>query len=753
MTTGGNSENDQFWPGRPGGTVGRSSLSQLASLKKPVRLSIHRFLYLVQLINLRRIKTAMRLIWDGELRLAIQATRSLAAQGGLVYGGASTLDVEIIENTPLAPGRPLISVVIPCYNYGRFLEDCLQSVLSQTIQNMEIIVVDGGSDDDDTIAVLKNIKHPRVQVVFRKGRHLVGDNRNYGIEMARGRYVCCLDADDTLAPTYLEKAVFIAETYGYDVVSTAINFVGEKSGVVGVLPAPALCDQMYGNHITTCAVFRRTLWERVGGYHDTGRGVEHTAEDWDFWIRLLAVGARCRNIWQEPLFNYRFHGASSLSNAADVPSIAEQGNRIRERNKKLLTNQNFEQSRAQRSRQMRADPSQTALARSMVQGDCWFNASPTLMIILPAMVQGGAERLLSGIVRHLKKSGWRVILLSTGSVEASERSTVGWFDTHTSEIYRLPYFLEPWEWIDFLNYMTNTRRADILINCGSSTFYKAAEQLRRWLPGTLFVDFLFNTIGHARAHRECVSVFDRVLCDNKAVAEWFSHIGWSDDNIFIVDSGVDTCQWRPRSRPERLVQELGVSEPEVVIGFSGRLSEEKSPETFVEIARRLHGTKNLRFVMTGSGRLESRLRREISKLPHDVKFDFLGYVENVNEVINLYDVLVVPSMIDGRPLVVLEALSSGVPVIASSVGGIPDVVIDGKTGWLCQPGKVEDFVEIVRECTFEIEKLDLMKYKARAFALERLNADVANASLEAGLRKWMAERSIRRDSRLLAART
>jgi hypothetical protein len=116
---------------------------------------------------------------------------------------------------------PLLSVVIPCFNYGRFVEVAIRSALAQTFQDLEIIVVEGGSTDEATVAEvrrLESLELRNTRFYYREGRRLLGDNRNFGIGLARGRYVCCLDADDLLMPVYLEVAVFLAEVFGYDFV-------------------------------------------------------------------------------------------------------------------------------------------------------------------------------------------------------------------------------------------------------------------------------------------------------------------------------------------------------------------------------------------------------------------------------------------------------------------------------------------------------------------------------------------------------
>ena len=111
------------------------------------------------------------------------------------------------DTAPRAEGTacPLVSVVIPCFNYGQYLEQAIHSVLSQTFTNLEIIVVEGGSTDGTTPGILRALEQsglPRTRFVYRTESHLVGDNRNFGYRACPGPIVCCLDADDLIKPTY-----------------------------------------------------------------------------------------------------------------------------------------------------------------------------------------------------------------------------------------------------------------------------------------------------------------------------------------------------------------------------------------------------------------------------------------------------------------------------------------------------------------------------------------------------------------------
>ncbi|MDQ6759299.1 MAG: glycosyltransferase, partial [Acidobacteriota bacterium] len=238
-------------------------------------------------------------------------------------------------NNAWLPGRPLVSVVIPCFNYGAFVEEALQSVLAQTFRNYEVILVEGGSTDGVTPGILAGIEargYENVRVLYRPVRCLVGDNRNFGISHALGRYICCLDADDLLKPIYLEIAVFLAEAYGYDIVSASLQCFGESEvkWMLEDASFPAISEY---NQIATSALFRKSAWAEIGGYRDWGLGEQHIPEDWEFWVRLLAHGYRCKSI-RELLMFYRVHGAG-LTGTCET-DLQHQKDQIRQANQDLL---------------------------------------------------------------------------------------------------------------------------------------------------------------------------------------------------------------------------------------------------------------------------------------------------------------------------------------------------------------------------------------------------------------------------------
>ena len=105
---------------------------------------------------------------------------------------------------------PRVSVVIPCYNHGAFLQETLESLHAQTFTNFEVIVVDDGSTDALTVALLDSLVEPGLRVIRTENRG-VSAARNRGIAEPRGEYILPLDSDDKIAPNYLEKTVTILD--------------------------------------------------------------------------------------------------------------------------------------------------------------------------------------------------------------------------------------------------------------------------------------------------------------------------------------------------------------------------------------------------------------------------------------------------------------------------------------------------------------------------------------------------------------
>ncbi len=651
---------------------------------------------------------------------AIQAFRRSSVQ-------ARPSSAAEVAPLPIWPdGEPLVSVVIPCFNYGRYVELAIDSVLRQTFQNLEVIVVDGGSTDGTTRAILQKTKRERVRVFLREGRHLVGNNRNFGIERARGRYICCLDADDQLSETYLETALYLLERHRFDVVSTSIQQFGDEHRTFDVAQRPTIEQMLEGNHIPTVAVFRRELWERAGGIHDFGLGAEHIYEDWCFWVRLCGLGARVHNIVESPQFLYRVHSDGSLSKQhGAVPPMEVQRARIRAYNDDLLREENRALFRAQNERTL-INPEAFETLRDVKQKA----GAGTLLITMPFLTVGGAEALMSSWCAHLAQAGWRLILLTTIPIGPEHGDSTPWFRPAVHEVYHLPRLLPHGYWLDWYDYLITAKQVDVLWQVGSPFTYDSLPSIKARHHDLVVVDLLFNTGVHAAANRRHSAWIDRHLCENSEVEKFLLERGADPRTVTVVRSGVDLEHYRPRGTDPEIRKQVGASADTVVVGFLGRMSEEKAPDVFLQVAREFCDDSRIAFLMTGAGPLAADVLEQIRNLGLENRVHHFGCVDDVRPYLGSCDLVMLPSRLDGRPTVVLQALAMGRPVIASRVGALPEILVDGETGVLCEPASRPDFVSALQGLLGQPERLAQMKIAARAFAERELDHRRASRQIE-----------------------
>ena len=200
-----------------------------------------------------------------------------------------------------------VTVVIPCYNQGVYLAESIGSVLAQTIEDVEILIVNDGSTDPETIEILNSCDAPRTRVIHTTNQGLAAA-RNNGIREARGRYILPLDADDRIAPGYLEQAVRILEDNpGIGIVYGHAVFFGAVEKPWN-LPEFSLQEMMIDNILYCSCVFRKADWEAVGGYRTD---MVYGWEDYDFWLSLIERGRLVYRI-PEVMFYYRISPESML---------------------------------------------------------------------------------------------------------------------------------------------------------------------------------------------------------------------------------------------------------------------------------------------------------------------------------------------------------------------------------------------------------------------------------------------------------
>lgn len=623
---------------------------------------------------------------------------------------------------PWPKERPLVSIIITSFNYGHFVDDAIKSALSQTFKSVEVIVVEGGSSDLKSRLHVAAEDRSRVRVLMQGAANRAGANRNFGTSQALGKYICCLDADDKIQPTYIEKAIFFLEQCGFDIVSSGMTCFGNESFSYHVRERLNLEDLMAANHILTCAVFRKESWRKAGGFRDSNTStVGHVHEDWSFWVRLAALGAKIYNMGGDELLLYRVHG-KSLSRGENVLRLNQQQALIAQINADVITDEAKDFSRWNNGSLPMATEALTPESYNSGPKKYPSTRSYSILIAMPYLVLGGAERLLSSIVKYLVDRGWHIVIITSLNPAQDLGDTTSWFEDYTSHIYKLPKFIPTEYWAKFLEFLIKGHDVDLIWVIGSSFVYDNLRSIRRNFPDIRVVDLLFNTVGHTENNRRRRSEIDLILVESNAVKRWLLARGESDHRVQVIESGVDTALLSPSLRSEQLRSNINQGSNDLIVAFCGRWSSEKAPLAYIEIARRANPEWPLRFVMTGAGQMEPEIKNAIAAAGFEPgRFQLFGEVEDVWSMVASADLLIIPSVLDGRPIVALEALSCGTPILASSVGGLPALIELGQTGWLCPPGDITAFVDRLSEVVRQPDILTSMRSNARLYAERHLN--------------------------------
>ena len=231
--------------------------------------------------------------------------------------------------------EPEISVITACYNHGKYINEMLDSVLSQSFQNFEIIIVNDGSTDD-TPGILNLINHNKVKI-FHTENNGPAAARNFAIQHSKSPLILNLDADDRISTGLLGKAYDIfASNPDAGIVYCDAECFGAKTGKFEIgeyTPESMLFD----NRIIADAFFRKKDWELAGGY---SLELIYGLEDWDFWLRLIEAGREAVKIHGEIVY-YRTYKNSGYSRSGkmkkDRMMIIRSLNTIFQRHKEYYT--------------------------------------------------------------------------------------------------------------------------------------------------------------------------------------------------------------------------------------------------------------------------------------------------------------------------------------------------------------------------------------------------------------------------------
>jgi len=208
---------------------------------------------------------------------------------------------------------------------------------------------------------------------------------------------------------------------------------------------------------------------------------------------------------------------------------------------------------------------------------------------------------------------------------------------------------------------------------------------------------------------------DKVIAVSQAVRQHLLAIGALSKKVAVIPNGVDLKEFNSA------VNTIGDREVNVI--FVGRLLPNKGLIYLVEAARLVidKGLEGIKFRIVGDGPFRTQLENLIKRKGLDQYFDFLGRVPSVSEILREGGIFVRPSLTEGMPLTILEAMASQLPIIATRVAGTSELVIQNETGLLVEPGNVQQLGDAILRLAGSPELAQRLGQNARAF-IERYYA-------------------------------
>ena len=647
----------------------------------------------------------------------------------------------------ISPPPPTVSVVISAYNYGRFLREAIDSALRQTRPPHEVIVVDDGSTDE-TPEVAKRYEG-KIHYIRTENRG-VAAARNTGVAAAEGNLIALLDGDDRWVLTKLERQVeSFAAAPDLGLVHAGSRIFDQNTGetLCEILPEPQtdlLSLLRWCGISLSSALIPRRVFQEVGGFDERLRN----AEDWDLWIRVAA--RHPVQPLREVLIEYRDHGQNKsrqierrlqcclalLDKAqrsyATQPECLEAIRSARTRVRKVYYQKatalardrfyrhHYFESVGWRMRSLWVYPealksivNRVGLsAKSSANGESAETRPLTVALFASAYYPhvGGVEELVRQLAHSYRRKGIRAIVLTNRwprtlpAFETHERTAVYRLAMRTPEPdlrARITYYLSHLAIRRQVLAILRRHQVDVIhVQCVSSNglyAYHASKALGLPLVVTTQGERTMDAT-QIYQHSSFLNGVLRSLLDDADYISACSRDTLEDmeryygkpfaERASVIYNGIETADFE-RAEP--------FAHPRPYILGIGRLVEQKGFDVLIEAFARAN-VEGCDLIIAGEGTQRAALEKLAASLGVADRVIFPGRADRPTAASLFKGALffVLPSRQEPMGIVNLEAMAAGKAIIASRVGGVPEIVLDGETGLLVPGSDAESLASAIR---------------------------------------------------------
>ena len=595
--------------------------------------------------------------------------------------------------------EPIISIITPFYNDGKYIRQCVNSVLNQTFPNFELLIIDDGSKDEESLRELEKVTKLDSRIkVFHKQNEGLAATRDYGAlrSSKSSKYLCFLDSDDLIEPTYLECLYFTLETnakatWAY---TDSVGFEGNEYTWNKYFDSNRMKKI---NDLIATSLIRKKDFEKVNGYELREKSIN---EDWNFWLKLIAkekfpVRVNFYGFWYRRKVNSGELQKATQNKKRAMEIINNTAKKIKKKVKAIqypIYNYDWDIIKDE----FKDVP-------KLKQKD---NNKINILMIIPWMIMGGADRFNLDLISRLDKSKYDITIISTEPAINIYRQSFEQYAT----VYDLTTFLDQKYWPAFINYIIQKNNINLILNTNSELGYSLLPYIKAKHPQISIIDYVHmeewynRNGGYSRDSSGVSSVIDKTLvCNENSKNVLVNHFNRNKDEIKTVYIGVDENKYDPsKYNKEELKQKYELPKDKYIIGYICRISEQKRPFLLLEIAKKLKQTRDdFVILVVGDGNLLNKMKSVANKYKLTNNMIFLGRTNKTDEIYSISDLTINCSIKEGLALTAYESLAMGIPVVSSDVGGQKEL-IDETTGVIVPCMQKE---EDITDCNYSEEEV------------------------------------------------
>lgn len=566
----------------------------------------------------------------------------------------------------------VISVIMPFYNDKRYVRQAVTSVLNQTFPYFELLIIDDGSTDEESLKELEEVSKfdDRIKVLHKENKG-PAVARDYGARnsLDSTKYLMILDSDDVIDKTFLECAYWTLETnkeasWAY---SDSIGFDEMQYLWSKYFNSEQLKKE---NDLVITSLIRKKDFFEVNGYEIKEKAVY---EDWNFWLKMIAKGKfpvrmNYYGIW----YRRKKEGELSKSRNNQKKALEIVNNTAKTINQKVEAIQyprycyNWD-GIIEEVKQIKVP----------IYED---NKKINILMIIPWMITGGADKFNIDLIAGIDKQKFDVTIISTEPNINTYRQE---FEKYAT-VYDLTTFLDHKYWISFIHYLIQKNHINLILNTNSKLGYAMLPYIKAKYPKIPIIDYIHmeewynRNGGYSRDSSQVASVIDKTLvCNQNSEKILINHFKRKQEEIQTIYIGVDEEEFNPNYyKKEEILEEYKIhTTRKFLISYICRITEQKRPYLLLQIIKKLKQERNdFILLIVGDGNMLAEIKQETKRLKLDDCIVFLGNVSKTKKIYTISDLTINCSIKEGLALTSYESLSMGIPVVSCDVGGQKELI-------------------------------------------------------------------------------